>query len=275
MFENTTASFIGSGVMAEAMIKGILDRKLMAPDQIVAAGPRAERGYALTERYGIHSTVDNKNAAAAAGIIVLGVKPQVLPKVLHEIHSHVAHDALVLSIVAGTRIRTIARDLDQHKAIVRAMPNTPAQLGKGMTVWTSTTHVSEAQRQQAEQMLLALGEAIYVEEESYLDMATALSGTGPAYVFLFIEALIDAGVHLGFSRRIAEQLVLQTLEGSLAIARTSARHPATLRNMVTSPGGTSAEALYQLEKGGLRTVISKAVYAAYQKSKLLGEISDR
>ncbi len=275
MFDNTTASFIGSGVMAEAMIKGILDRGLIAPDRIVAAGPRAERGYALTERYGIHSTADNKNAAAAGQIVVLSIKPQVLPKVLHEIRGQVAHDALVLSIVAGTRSRTIARDLGQHKAIVRAMPNTPSQLGKGMTVWTSTPHVSDTQRQQAEQMLLALGEAIWVEEESYLDMATALSGTGPAYVFLFIEALIDAGVHLGFSRRVAEQLVLQTLEGSLAIARTSARHPATLRNMVTSPGGTSAEALYQLEKGGLRTVISKAVYAAYQKSKLLGEISDR
>ena len=275
MLNETTVSFVGSGVMAEAMIKGILDRQLTGPDRIIASGPRAERGYALTERYGIHSTADNKNAAAASEIVVLGVKPQVLPKVLHEICGHVAADALVLSIVAGTRIRTIARDLDQHKAIVRAMPNTPAQLGKGMTVWTSTTHVNETQRQQAEQMLLALGEAIWVEEESYLDMATALSGTGPAYVFLFIEALIDAGVHLGFSRRIAEQLVLQTLEGSLAIARTSARHPATLRNMVTSPGGTSAEALYQLEKGGLRTVISKAVHAAYQKSKLLGELSDR
>lgn len=275
MLNETTVSFVGSGVMAEAMIKGILDRQLTGPDRIIASGPRAERGYALTERYGIHSTADNKNAAAASEIVVLGVKPQVLPKVLHEICGHVAADALVLSIVAGTRIRTIARDLDHHKAIVRAMPNTPAQLGKGMTVWTSTTHVNETQRQQAEQMLLALGEAIWVEEESYLDMATALSGTGPAYVFLFIEALIDAGVHLGFSRRIAEQLVLQTLEGSLAIARTSARHPATLRNMVTSPGGTSAEALYQLEKGGLRTVISKAVHAAYQKSKLLGELSDR
>ena len=275
MLSETTVSFVGSGVMAEAMIKGILDRQLTGPDRIIASGPRAERGYALTERYGIHSTADNKNAAAASEIVVLGVKPQVLPKVLHEICGHVAADALVLSIVAGTRIRTIARDLDHHKAIVRAMPNTPAQLGKGMTVWTSTTHVDETQRQQAEQMLLALGEAIWVEEESYLDMATALSGTGPAYVFLFIEALIDAGVHLGFSRRIAEQLVLQTLEGSLAIARTSARHPATLRNMVTSPGGTSAEALYQLEKGGLRTVISKAVHAAYQKSKLLGELSDR
>ena len=155
------------------------------------------------------------------------------------------------------------------------MPNTPAQLGKGITVWTSTPQVSEVQRQQADQVLGALGETIWMEDEAYLDMATALSGTGPAYVFLFIEALIDAGVHLGFSRRVAEQLVLQTMDGSLAVARTSARHPATLRNMVTSPGGTTAEALYQLEKGGLRTIISKAVYSAYQKSKLLGEMSEK
>ncbi|MFZ1709571.1 MAG: pyrroline-5-carboxylate reductase [Anaerolineae bacterium] len=275
MLHETTISFIGSGVMAEAMIKGVLDQRLTSSDRILAAGPRADRGYALSERYGIHSTTSNLEAARASEIVVFSVKPQVLPKVLRELNGHIAPETLVLSIAAGTRILAISRGLGGHQAIVRAMPNTPAQLGKGITVWTSTPQVSEVQRQQADQMLSALGEAIWMEDEAYLDMATALSGTGPAYVFLFIEALIDAGVHLGFSRRVAEQLVLQTMEGSLAVARTSARHPATLRNMVTSPGGTTAEALYQLEKGGLRTIVSKAVYAAYQKSKLLGELSEK
>ena len=144
-----------------------------------------------------------------------------------------------------------------------------------MTVWTATPQVSPKQREQTKIMLRALGDELFVDDESYLDMATALSGTGPAYVFLFMEALIDAGVHLGFSRKVAEQLVLQTMEGAVEIAKQSDLHPAQLRNMVTSPGGTSAEALYELEKGALRTILSKAVWAAYRKSKYLGDLSEK
>ncbi len=158
--------------------------------------------------------------------------------------------------------------------IVRAMPNTPGQVGKGMTVWTATREVDELGRRQAQAVLSALGKEIYVADEGDLDRATALSGTGPAYIFLFMEALIDAGVHLGFSRRIAQELVYQTMEGAVAIARETGVHPVELRNRVTSPGGTSAEALYQFEKGGLRTVVSKGVWAAYQRSVALGELAD-
>jgi pyrroline-5-carboxylate reductase len=154
------------------------------------------------------------------------------------------------------------------------MPNTPAQVGKGMSVWTATNEVSDTQRSQAKMILAALGEELYVDQEDYLDMATALSGTGPAYVFMFMEAMIDAGVHMGFSRRVSEQLVLQTIEGSVAFARYTQRHPAELRNTVTSPGGTTADALYQLEKGGFRTVLSKAIWAAYQKSRYLGGLDN-
>jgi pyrroline-5-carboxylate reductase len=139
-----------------------------------------------------------------------------------------------------------------------------------MTVWTASPATNEVQRDQAQQILAALGDELYVEEENYLDMATALSGTGPGYVFLFMEALVDAGVHLGFSRRVSQRLVKQTILGSALFAQQSQLHPAELRNMVTSPGGTTAEALYQLEKGGMRTVLSRAVWAAYQKSKILG-----
>jgi len=157
---------------------------------------------------------------------------------------------------------------------VRAMPNTPAQIGQGMTVWTATPAVDETGLRQAQAILGALGKELYVSDEGDLDRATALSGTGPSYIFLFMEALIDAGVHLGFSRRVAQELVYQTLEGSLAIARETGVHPVELRNRVTSPGGTTAEALYQLEKGGLRTVMSKAIWAAYQRSVSLGELAD-
>ncbi len=205
---------------------------------------------------------------------MLSVKPQILPRVLAELRGQVSCGASVLSIIAGTRIGVIARELGVG-AVVRAMPNTPGQLGLGMTVWTATAEVSEKAHRQAQAILGALGKEIYVEEESYLDMATALSGTGPTYIYLFIEALIDAGVHLGFSRRVAQELVLQTMAGSVAMARETGLHPAELRNRVTSPGGTSAAALYELEKGGLRTVISKAVWAAYQKSRSLGELSEK
>jgi pyrroline-5-carboxylate reductase len=271
---DVTLSFIGSGVMAEAMISGILSEGLTAPDHMIASDPRQERGEELASRYGVKATTANREAVKAAQIVVLSVKPQVLPTVLQELHGAVAPQALVLSIVAGARIGVMAAGLG-HQAIVRAMPNTPAQIGEGMSVWTATAAVSEEQRRQVQSILQALGEEIYLEDEEYLDMATALSGTGPAYVFLFMEAMIDAGVHLGFSRRIAQQLVLQTVRGSVDFARQSVAHPAELRNMVTSPGGTSAEALYQLEKGGFRTVLSRAIWAAYQKSQYLGELSGK
>jgi pyrroline-5-carboxylate reductase len=182
--------------------------------------------------------------------------------------------SMVLSILAGVRIRTIADGL-ANSSVVRAMPNTPAQIGQGITVWTATHEVADEQHAQAKALLGALGDEIYMDDEKYLDMATALSGTGPAYVFLFMEAMIDAGVHMGFSRKDAEKLVLQTMRGSVEYALTSAMHPAQLRNQVTSPGGTSAEAIYQLEKGGIRTVLSRAVWAAYQRSVSLGDAEDK
>jgi pyrroline-5-carboxylate reductase len=272
--KDSLVAFIGSGVMAEAMINGILSEGLTKPGLILAADPREERGQELEEKYGVRATTDNREAVKEAHIVVLSVKPQVMPTVLEGLHGLVPPNALVLSIVAGSRIKVIAEGLG-HSAVVRVMPNTPAQIGEGMSVWTATPSVGEQQRAQAQTILKALGEEVYLDDEDYLDMATALSGTGPAYVFLFMEAMIDAGVHLGFSRRVAEQLVLQTIRGSVDFARQSVAHPAELRNMVTSPGGTSAEALYQLEKGGFRTVLSRAIWAAYQKSKYLGELSSK
>ena len=245
-----------------------------SPDRIIGSDPHAVRGQELVERYGIHFTADNREAADFGEVVIFSVKPQVMPHVMPDLRGHLSRNAMILSIVAGARISSIVRGTG-HPAIVRSMPNTPAQVGKGMTVWTATPQVSAKQREQTKIMLRALGDELFVDDESYLDMATALSGTGPAYVFLFMEALIDAGVHLGFSRKVAEQLVLQTMEGAVEIAKQSDLHPAQLRNMVTSPGGTSAEALYELEKGALRTILSKAVWAAYRKSKYLGDLSEK
>ena len=267
-------AFIGSGIMAEAMIKGLLRRGLVTPEQVVASGPRPERGQHLYERYAVRTTTDNVEAARDADLVVLCVKPQVLCRVLEQVAGHVKTEALVLTIVAGARMVTF-EDMLGTPAVVRVMPNTPAQIGMGISVWAATQVTTDAQKEQALAILQALGEEIFVDDESYLDMATALSGTGPAYVFLLMEAMVDAGVHLGFSRHVSERLVVETLRGSVEYARQSPRHLAKLRNQVTSPGGTSAEALYHLEKGGLRTVLSRAIWAAYQRSRTLGSQAQR
>ena len=242
-------AFIGSGIMAEAMITGLLRQEVTSADRIIASGPRAERGDYLSEKYGVGVTTDNRQALNEASIVVLSVKPQMLAGVMSDLVGLIPPPALVLSIVAGAKIAAIEQGLG-HKAIVRSMPNTPAQIGEGITVWTASEAVSEEQLGHARTILTALGEEIYVEDEDYLDMATALSGTGPAYVFLFLEAMVDAGVHLGFPRYIAEKLVVQTLRGSVEYVRQTPSHLARLRNQVTSPGGTSAEALYFLERAG-------------------------
>jgi pyrroline-5-carboxylate reductase len=261
-------AFLGAGVMAEAMIAGLLAKEMIAPERIVASHPRADRRERLHDRFGIEVAAENREAATGADLVLLTIKPQVLGGVMKQLHGRLEPRQVAISIIAGASISALSRGLG-HDAIVRVMPNTPAQIGQGMSVWTSTADVDASQRERVRATLRALGEELWVEEEKYVDMATALSGTGPTYVFLMMEALIDAGVHMGFPRRIAEQIVLQTVSGSVDFARESGKHMAELRNMVTSPGGTSAEAIYQMEKGGLRTVFSRAVYAAYQRTQSL------
>lgn len=270
MFNEKTIAFVGGGTMGEAMIRGLLAQGSVESGQIIVADPWAERVVELIEKYGIRGTEDNREAAEAGQIVVLSIKPQSMPYVLPEIRGHLRRQDLLLSIIAGAPIKKLA-DGTAHAAVVRSMPNTPAQIGQGITVWTATPEVTEEQQKQAQAILQSLGQEIYVDEEDYLDMATALSGSGPGYVFLFMEALIDAGVHLGFSRRIAEELVFQTMLGSVEYARRSGKHVAELRNQVTSPGGTTAAALYHMEKGGLRTVMSRGIWAAYERSRQLGQ----
>jgi pyrroline-5-carboxylate reductase len=256
--------------MAEAIIAGVLERKLVPAGSVVASHPRADRRHALGEKYGIHVTADNAEAARRGDAVVLGIKPQVMPGVLKEIRESLAPNKLVISIIAGATTQTLRTGLD-HAALVRVMPNTPAQIGEGVNIWYATPEATAAHREQAKALLGALGHELQVADERFVAMATAVSGTGPTYVFLVMEALIDSAVHLGFPRHMAHDLVLETLKGSVAFAERTQKHPAQLRDMVTSPGGTSAAALHELERGRLRTVLADAVWAAYRRTMSLSD----
>ena len=263
-------AIVGAGVMAEAMIAGLLADKAVAQSRLVASHPRRDRRDLLAARHGITMVTRNAEAAPGADIVVLAVKPQMLRSVMREVGPALAKGQVVLSIVAGATLRTLTTGLD-HVAVVRAMPNTPSQIRRGITVWTASSACTARQRELARSVLRAIGSEKEVGDESFVAMATALSGTGPTYLFAVMEALIDAGVHMGFPRELAHDLVVETLIGSAEYAAQSELHPAQLRNAVTSPGGTSAAAIYELEKGRIRTVLSDAVWAAYRRTLELGE----
>ena len=260
-------AFIGGGAMGEAIVKCLLTKKVAVPQDMVVSDISAVRRKLLRREYGVSTLADNKMAVENADLIILAVKPQNLPQVIEEIKG-LALNQLVLSIVAGATLSSLCQSLN-HSSVIRAMPNMPAQIGEGMTIWTATTETGQEQKKLAQTVLDALGKEIYMADEKYLGMATALSGSGPAYVFLFIEALVDAGVHIGLPRDMAQELVIQTILGSTRTVEKTGKHPADLRNMVTSPGGTTTEALLQLEKGRFRSLILKAVTAAYKKAERL------
>jgi pyrroline-5-carboxylate reductase len=260
--------FIGGGVMGEAIVKGILAKGIAKPADITVSDVSKARRDLLSKQYDVKTVADNQQAVKEADVVVLAIKPQELHKVLGELKG-LTSKKLVISIVAGATLDTLCQGLG-HNCVVRSMPNMPAQIGEGMTVWTATVGVSKQQNETARSILGALGEEMYVSGEKYIDMATAVSGSGPAYVFLVIEALTDAGVHIGLPRDMAEKMVIQTVLGSARSVKATGRHPAELKNKVTSPGGTTTEGLLQLESGGLRSLLLRAVIAAYEKSKSLG-----
>ncbi|MFC1978463.1 pyrroline-5-carboxylate reductase [Chloroflexota bacterium] len=262
-------AFIGGGNMGGAIIKSIVDKKIALPDDIVVSDVDASKLKAIAKDLKVKTTRNNTEAVNDADVIMLAIKPQILSNVLEELEGQISENQLVVSIIAGATINTICNGL-KHTAVVRMMPNTPAQMGEGMSVWTATAGVSAEQKRLAEAILDTLGKQIYFEDEKYIDMATAVSGSGPAYIYLIIEALIDAAVHIGLPRQQAEEMILQTVLGSALFLQKSGRHPAELRSMVTSPGGTTAEGLFKLEKGKLRATITKAVMASYKKAKKLG-----
>ena len=260
-------AFIGGGTMGGAMIRCLLSKKVAAPEDIIVSDVSQSRRESIKSECGVKALANSKEAIKGADLVVLAVKPQELLQVMGEIKNP-AQQQVILSIVAGASLDVLCRALNHH-CIIRAMPNMPVQIGEGMIVWTTTNDVSQEQKGMAQSILDALGEELYVEDEKYLDMATALSGSGPAYVFLFIEVLIDAGVHIGLPRSVARKLVVQTIIGSSDAVREMGKHPAELRSIVTSPGGTTTEALLQLERGGFRSILLEAVTAAYSKSKHL------
>ncbi len=270
MLQKKNIAIIGPGVMGKTIALSLIQTGNLPPEQILMAGPNQDRLNQLQAELGVRTTLNNAAAARAADVVILAVKPQRLDQAASALKGALEPGKLVISILAGAPLSALEQKLGT-RCLVRAMPNTPARIGMGITVWTKTAEVDEAQHEIAAQIMRTLGEEVFVADEAYLDMATALSGTGPAYVFLFMEAMIDAGVHMGFPRRIAEQLVVQTLRGSTEFYLQSRGHPAQLRDDVTSPGGTSAEALYYLEKAGFRTAISRAIWAAYQRGIELGK----
>lgn len=263
-------AFIGGGVMAEAIVKGIVSAKVAAGGDISVGEPVESRRAHLRDTYGIRATADNIEAMDGAALTVLAVKPQTLPRVYDELANGLAPGNTVVSIVAGATMRALTDGL-RHAPIIRVMPNTPAQIGAGITMWTASDSVPAKTVEATRAIVRTLGEEIYTDDEHMIDMATALSASGPAYVFLFIESLIDAGVYLGLSRSVSWQLAIQTILGSAQLIRDTGVHPAELKDMVTSPGGTTIEALRAFEDGRFRALIFSAVNAAYEKSKALGE----
>jgi pyrroline-5-carboxylate reductase len=266
IFHGQTLAVIGAGNMGGALINGWLKAGLLAPAQLIAADPDPAKREALVG-LGLRVTAENAEAARAATLLILSVKPHLVAEALSP--EHCRHLSLVLSVAAGVTLASLGTATGNPR-LVRAMPNTPAMVGRGMTAWTASPAVDAEGRAQAQALLGAVGAQIYVEREALLDAATALSGSGPAYVYLFLEALVDAGVHLGFSRSVATQLALETLRGAGEYAAQSPLPLAELRAQVTSPGGTTAEALYHMEKNGLRYAVARGVWAAYKRSVQLG-----
>jgi pyrroline-5-carboxylate reductase len=264
-----TIGFLGAGNMAEAMIRGLLRGGDFAIAQIAASGPREERMRELRDEYGIYATTDNK-VPAASEIVVLSVKPQILSKVLDEVATTISADALVISIAAGVPVSAIQGRLAAGTRVVRAMPNTPALVDAAATAIARGEHARESDLEDAKRIFDAIGMTVILDE-SQMDAVTGLSGSGPAYVFLILEALSDAGVKVGLSRRTSQQLAAQTLLGSAKLLLETNEHPGRLKDMVTSPGGTAITGLHTLEHGGLRTTLMNAVEAATQRSRELGE----
>jgi pyrroline-5-carboxylate reductase len=266
----TTIAFLGAGNMAEALVKGLLRAHVASPSEIICTDRRAERGPELTHKYGVRFQKDNLAAAREAGIVVLSVKPQAMNKLLEEIKPALDQTKLVISIAAGVPIKAIERQIGHGIRIIRTMPNTPALVGAGATALAPGEHATEADLAQARALFEAVGMAVVVEEP-LLDAVTGLSGSGPAYIFLIIEALADGGVKAGLARDQAQELAAQTVLGSAKLLIETGEHPGRLKDQVTSPGGTAIAGLHTLEAGGLRTTLMDAVEAATNRSRELGK----
>jgi pyrroline-5-carboxylate reductase len=261
--------FIGGGTMGEAIVSALLNKRVCLPEDIRVSDAAETRRRHFNQMHSVTATADNVEAVQGADVIVLAVKPQNLPEIMADLAGHVRRGQLVLSIMAGVKINTLHDGL-KHGGIVRSMPNTPAQIGEGITIWTATGEVTVAQKHSTRSVLGVMGKEVYVDDERVIDMATAISGSGPAYFFLFLEAMADAAVNIGMAREMGKQLALQTMLGAGRLVEKSGTEPAELRRMVTSKGGTTAEALQVFDEGGFKDLVQKAVAAAYRRARVLG-----
>lgn len=269
--KNIRIGFIGGGNMAEAMLHAILTKGLASTDRVMVSDISSKRRKYLTTRYGVSTTADNRELVREGEVVILAVKPHDLPQVLSDI-SGLAQEQIFLSIVAGSTLDSLKRGL-KTEFVVRAMPNTPAQVGEGMTVWTATSALNAESLELVRRILTSLGREIYVQDEEYLTSATAISGSGPAYIFLVMEALIKIAQDIGLPSHIAREMVLQTVIGAGIYARESGQALDELRRRVTSPGGTTEAAIRVLEEAHIESIIGEAVRAAYARAKELGATS--
>jgi len=258
-------AFIGCGNMGKAIATALISNRVAIPDDICVADIELSKLERLRDELGVRITLSNTKAIEGADVVLLAVKPQVLSQVMPEMAGMVSPSSVILSIIAGKSMDTIVKGF-KHDVVVRAMPNTPSQIGKGITVWTTTKEVSPAQRDMAEDIIDVMGKGVFTECEDYLDMATAVSGSGPAYVFLFMELLQAAAVSIGIANDVARDLVMQTFLGSVEYALSGEKDLAELRSNVTSPGGTTAAALKVFQEKDLSGIIREAVAAAFRRA---------
>lgn len=270
-FINRSITILGAGNMGTALVKGIIKADLTPPDKILLYGRRHEKLNRLSEELNVRYTMNNREAVFSTEIVIIGVKPQTVSHVLEETRNEFAEGQLVISIVAGISIESIQKKIGKKVAVVRAMPNIAVTVEQGATALSFGKHVTEEQQRIAVSIFEAVGEVVVVPEEQ-LNAVTGLSGSGPSYIYMVIEALIDGGVKNGIPRDVATKLAIQTVLGSAALVKSSALHPAILRDQVTTPAGTAINAIHELETRGLRSMIINAVGVAAQRSEELSKL---
>ena len=266
-------AFLGGGKMAEALVSGLIRSGGRTAEEIMVTNRREERARELAGKYGVTATLDNAAAARWANVLVLMTKPQDIEVLLQQIRGHVSAEDLVISFAAGVRTSFVQKHLPDDVPVVRVMSNVPVMVDEAMSVVAAGSHATEAHLGTAEELLGYVGKVLRLDEK-HLDAVTATSGSGPAYFFLLAEAMIEACILLGLSRDVATELIIQTMLGSAKMLRDTGKHPVELREMVTSPGGTTIEAIRKLEEAGVRAAFLNAIDAARKRSEELAQGGD-
>ena len=272
MLKDKTLCFIGSGNMGEALVSGLVLSGSARPGNIICTDPREERLDELRTRYGVKTSTDNLAAVRASEIVIYAVKPQLMAEVLKETAELLDMSKLVVSIAAGVPLRAIESLLQKELRLIRVMPNIAASVKESATALSAGKHARREDVELALSIFNSVGKTVFLRENYLMDAITGLSGSGPAYIFIIVDALADAGVKMGLSRKDAQFLAAQTVMGAAKMLMETGEHPGQLKDRVTSPGGTAIAGIHTLEKGGLRTTLINAVEAATLRSKELGEM---